>query len=72
MLVNSNKLSLEPAFSSHMLPLRIFCDYLERTINPKIALILIEPENIDFGEGLTPKIKETAENLKEILIKLLP
>jgi Ni,Fe-hydrogenase maturation factor len=54
-----------------VLPLRIFCDYIAKTTGAKIALLLIEPENTDFGEGLTPTVQVTAEKITRILTDLL-
>jgi hydrogenase 3 maturation protease len=59
-----------PAVTTHMLPLRIFCEYLTKMTGAKIALLLIEPENIDFGEGLTNEVQTAAEKISRILIKL--
>lgn len=71
-LVKPEKLTSYSAFSTHMLPLRIFCEYLVKTTNAKIALLLIQPEQTDFGEGVTPKIEATARYLAGVLAKLLP
>jgi hydrogenase 3 maturation protease len=67
-LVKPEKLTAYPAFSTHMLPLRIFCEYLTKTTKAKIALLLIEPKQTDFGEGLTPEIEVTAQELTRILL----
>jgi Ni,Fe-hydrogenase maturation factor len=37
----------------------------------KIALLLIEPKNAEFGEGLTPEIQGAAEKITTILLNLL-
>jgi hydrogenase 3 maturation protease len=71
-LVKPEKLIDYPAFSTHVLPLRIFCEYLSKAINAKIALLLIEPEKTDFGETMTPKIEATAQNIVDVLLKILP
>jgi hydrogenase 3 maturation protease len=71
-LVVPNQLIKRAAISTHMLPLRIFCDYLKKTTDAKLSLLVIQPENINFGEGLTPKLKETAKNLTKLLQKILP
>lgn len=42
-LVMPEQLTGLPAFSTHMLPLRIFCEYLTKTTGTKIALLLIQP-----------------------------
>lgn len=71
-LVKPEKLTVSPAFSTHMLPLRIFCEYLARTTKAKIALLLIRPKQTDFGETLTPEIEVSARNLVSVLVKFLP
>ncbi|NWG10965.1 hydrogenase maturation protease [Candidatus Bathyarchaeota archaeon] len=70
-LVKSEKLTAFPAFSTHMLPLRIFCEYLTKTTKAKIALLLIQPKETDFGEALTPEIEAKAKDLAKILLNLL-
>jgi Ni,Fe-hydrogenase maturation factor len=62
----------QPAISTHALPLRIFCEYLANTTGAKIALLVIQPKNTNFGEGLTPKLRETAVSLANMLLRLLP
>ncbi|MGB9842260.1 MAG: hydrogenase 3 maturation endopeptidase HyCI [Candidatus Bathyarchaeales archaeon] len=59
-----------PAVTTHVLPLRIFCEYIEKMTAAKIALLLIEPENTEFGEGLTPTVQATAEEIAKILLEL--
>lgn len=59
-----------PATTTHMLPLRIFCEYITKMTEAEIALLLIEPENTDFGEGLTPTVQATAEKITKILLEL--
>ena len=61
-----------PAYSTHALPIRLFCDYLIKTTEAKIALLLIEPENTSFGEGLTRQIEATAQLIINALLKMLP
>ena len=60
-----------PAITTHMLPLRIFCEYITKMTETKIALLLIEPENSEFGEGLTPEVQKAAEKITKILLELL-
>ncbi|MCW4046846.1 MAG: hydrogenase 3 maturation endopeptidase HyCI [Candidatus Bathyarchaeota archaeon] len=60
-----------PAVTTHMLPLRIFCEYLTKMTGAKIALLLIEPENTEFGEGLTATVQAAAEKIVAMLLDLL-
>lgn len=71
LLVDPEKLTAFPAFSTHMLPLRIFCEYLAKTTKAKIALLLIEPKKVDFGEGLTSEVKASSEKIADVLLELL-
>jgi len=59
-----------PAITTHMLPLRIFSEYITKMTEAKIALLLVEPENTEFGEGLTPTAQAAAEKITKILLEL--
>jgi hydrogenase 3 maturation protease len=69
-LANPEQLTDFPAFSTHILPLRVFCEYLAKTTNAKIGLLLIEPKKTDFGEELTPEIEASARNIVKVLLGL--
>jgi hydrogenase 3 maturation protease len=70
-LINPDQLTMLPAYSTHMLPLRIFCECLAKINNSRIALLLIEPKAIDFGEGLTPVIEASARGIVSALLNFL-
>jgi len=57
--------------SSHALPLRVFCEYLKKTVNPKVALLLVEPQSLEYREGLTSKVEAASEHLVSVLYELL-
>lgn len=71
-LVKAMQLADVPAFSTHMLPLRVFCEYLVKMTRAKIALLLIQPKQTDFGEGLTRELEISAKDITRNLIALLP
>ena len=71
-LIKTKQLMRTTSISTHTLPLRIFCDYLTQTTGAEIALLVIQPQDTSFGEGLTPKLKQTAKKLAITLQKLLP
>jgi hydrogenase 3 maturation protease len=58
-----------PAITTHVLPLRIFCGYLTQATKAKIGLLLIQPGNTEFGEGLTPEVAVAAEKITGMLLK---
>jgi hydrogenase 3 maturation protease len=70
-LVDPEHVADFPAVSTHVLPLRIFCEYLAATTKTKIALLLIEPKNVEFAEGLTPEVQAAAKKIADTLLELL-
>jgi hydrogenase 3 maturation protease len=71
-LVETSSLISMPALSTHTLPLRIFCEYLGKTTNAQISLLLIQPRKTEFGEGLTQQLAASTMYVTQILRKLLP
>ena len=71
-LIKPDQLEKRPATSTHALPLQIFCEYLTKTINAKIALLVIQPKETGFGEGLTVEMQKTTKDLTALLLKILP
>jgi hydrogenase 3 maturation protease len=71
-LIKPERLAAFPAYSTHALPLRIFCEYITKTTRAKITLLLIEPKNADFGEGLTPEVETSAQKIVDILLRVFP
>ena len=70
-LVDAEKIADSSAITTHLLPLRVFCDYVKQATGAKIALLLIEPKCMDFGEGLTFEVQAAAERLTKLLLDLL-
>ena len=70
-LVDAEKIEDFSAITTHLLPLRIFCDYVKQATGAKIALLLIEPKSMEFSEGLTAEVQAAAERLTKILLGLL-
>jgi len=71
-LVEPKEIVAIPPVSTHALPLQIFCEYLTKTTNAKIALLVIQPKETDFGEGLTEELQETAKHLTKLISRALP
>ena len=64
--------NMKAAISSHMLPLQLFCAYLERAINVKILMLIVQPKDTETGEGLTRELTNAAEKTADFLVKILP
>jgi hydrogenase 3 maturation protease len=61
-----------PAYSTHALPLRMFCEYVGKMTKANIALLLVEPKKADFGEGLTSEVEASARKIVGTLLRVLP
>lgn len=69
-LVEPSKLASFPAFSTHMLPLRLFCEYLYASTKAKISLLLVQPGKTDFGEEMTDSVEAAARKITLVLISI--
>jgi hydrogenase 3 maturation protease len=54
--------------STHDIPLTMLIDYLKSEINVSIYVLGIEPQHLELGKAVSPKIKQTIDLLKEIII----
>ncbi|MFP3985722.1 MAG: hydrogenase maturation protease [Candidatus Bathyarchaeia archaeon] len=70
--VDANRLFQHGAVSTHILPLRIFCEYLKKTTRAKIALLIVQPRNTDFGEGMSREVERAVKMLARIIKEALP
>ncbi len=59
------------AISTHHMPLSFLMMYLEQETGAQTVLLGIQPANIDFGEGLTPVVEETARKIISLLDTVL-
>jgi hydrogenase 3 maturation protease len=55
------------SFSTHMMPINIFIDYLLQYFDCKILIVGIQPKNLEFGLNITPKIKKSADKLVKLI-----
>jgi hydrogenase 3 maturation protease len=59
--------------STHTLPLNVFADYLKKETNAKVALVAVQPKNLDFGESLSPEVlfavKSLSNNILDVIQK---
>ena len=70
-LVNAERISEFSTVTTHILPFRVFCDYVRQATGAKITLLLIEPKSTEFGEGLTDEVQSAAGQLTKLLLDLL-
>lgn len=69
-LVSFEQLSNFPAFSTHVIPLRVFCEYIADMTKAKVGLLLIEPIGTEFGEGLSTEIAGLASHITQVIADL--
>jgi len=70
-LVDAEVIENYSAVTTHILPLRIFCEYVKQATGAKIGLLLVEPLSVEFGEGLSSEVQATAKKLTEVFLALL-
>ena len=63
--------AVSSSISTHSLPLHLFTSYLQRIIDVQIGFLLIQPADITFGEGLSPKVNATVTRIVATLRELL-
>jgi hydrogenase 3 maturation protease len=59
------------ALSTHSMPLSLLMMYLEQETGGRTILLGVQPQNIQFGEGMTPEIQDVAEKIIRTLNHLL-
>jgi hydrogenase 3 maturation protease len=69
--------SIDPAqvsgvsFSTHMLPLKVMLEYLQKETGCRTAIIGIQPGSLDFGGEMTEEVKKTIQKLIITLKELI-
>ena len=63
--------AIPSSISTHTLPLHLFTSYLQRILDVQIGFLLIQPEDISFGEGLSPEIQATVSRVVATLCEIL-
>jgi hydrogenase 3 maturation protease len=59
------------SFSTHMLPLKVMLDYLNKELGCKTTIIGIQPRCLEFGGEMTGEVKESVDAIIEALGQVL-
>ena len=59
------------ALSTHSMPLSFLMMYLEQETGGRTILLGVQPQNVQFGEGMTPEIQDVAKKIIRTLEHLL-
>ena len=70
-LVDAEQIGDSSSITTHMLPLKIFCQYIKQATGAKVALLLIQPKSMEFGEGLSSQVQAATDHLIDLLIGFL-
>ncbi|MCL1971672.1 MAG: hydrogenase maturation peptidase HycI [Endomicrobia bacterium] len=57
------------AFSTHMMPMNVFINYISKDNPLKTLIIGIQPENLEFGAEMSESVKTAAVNLSKIIFQ---
>jgi len=57
------------AVSTHALPLSILAEILRQDLKARVALLAVQPERSEFGEGLSPTLQKAAQQIAGILVE---
>ncbi|NQT30200.1 MAG: hydrogenase maturation peptidase HycI [Candidatus Saganbacteria bacterium] len=57
----------ETTLSTHTFPLRIVAKILEEDCGAPVTFVGIQPKNVGLGEGLSEKVKKTADEMVKLL-----
>jgi hydrogenase 3 maturation protease len=59
------------SFSTHMLPLSIMLDYLQKEAGCRVCMLGIQAVTLEFGSELSPEVKITVDQVERALRELL-
>ena len=55
------------ALSTHTLPLSFLAEIIKQNIKSKVILLGVQPESIEFREGLSPKLQEASRRIADLI-----
>jgi hydrogenase 3 maturation protease len=59
------------SFSTHKMPAKILVDYLQKSLDCEIAIVGIQPKNVDFGKSISKVVSGTAKEVAGAIADLL-
>jgi len=59
------------ALSTHALPLSILAGIIKQNIGADVKLLGVQPESIEFKEGLSPKLQEASRKIADLVMKVV-
>lgn len=68
--VNQSQIS-GSSFSTHSLPLKLLCQFMEQEIGCEVLILGIQPGSVEFGQPLSASCKRSANQIAVTLNELL-
>jgi len=59
------------ALSTHTLPLSFLAEIIKQNVGADVALLGIQPESIEFKEGLSPHLQEASRRIADLIVKVV-
>ena len=59
------------ALSTHTLPLSFLAEIIKQNIGAKVMLFGVQPESIEFKEGLSPKLQEASKEIADLIASVV-
>ncbi|RLE50204.1 MAG: hydrogenase maturation peptidase HycI [Candidatus Methanomethylicota archaeon] len=70
-IISGDQVMHYPTISTHRISPHILISYIEEIVGAKTIIIGIQPENIDFGEGLTERVMLSVKEITKMLANLI-
>lgn len=59
------------SFGTHGLPLSVLAEYLQTEVGCSVAILGIQPSNVEFGEAVSPRVAAAVEETVRLLREFL-
>jgi hydrogenase 3 maturation protease len=68
-MIGEKEEGVNASFSTHSLPMKIFIDYLCRSLSCRILTIGIQPKSIRFGSGISAKVGRAVKRVSRLIME---
>jgi hydrogenase 3 maturation protease len=57
--------------STHSMPLSVLIDFIEKTTESRVALLGVQPKEMELGSEVTPDVREASRKIASLMCDLL-
>jgi hydrogenase 3 maturation protease len=69
--VDPNSLSANLSATSHSLPIKMVIDYIHHYAPCRVTIVGIQPQRVEFGQRVTPPVRQASRRLAGLLAAVL-